>query len=102
MKLREVLDGADAEIDGDEAVQVSSLAYDNRKAAPGTLFFCVPGATADGHHFAAAAVEAGASALVVERRLGLGVPEALVGDAREAMAPAAAKFNGDPTAELRV
>ena len=97
-----MLEGAHAEIEGDDATQISSLAYDNRKARRGTLFFCVPGATADGHDFAAVAVEAGASALVVERRLGLGVPEALVADARAAMAPAAARFNGDPTADLRV
>jgi UDP-N-acetylmuramoyl-L-alanyl-D-glutamate--2,6-diaminopimelate ligase len=102
MELREVLEGVRAEIEGDEGTPISSLAYDNRKVEPGTLFFCVPGATADGHDFAAAAVEAGASALVVERRLGLGVPEALVGDARAAMAPAAARFHGDPTHELRV
>ena len=97
-----MLEGVHAEIEGDDATQISNLAYDNRKAGPGTLFFCVPGATADGHDFASQAVEAGASALVVERRLGLGVAEALVGDARAAMAPAAARFNGDPTAELRV
>ncbi len=97
-----MLEGARAEIEGDDAIQISSLAYDNRKAAPGTLFFCVPGATADGHDFAPAAVEAGASALVVERRLGLGVAEALVADARAAMAPAAARLNGDPTRDLRV
>jgi UDP-N-acetylmuramoyl-L-alanyl-D-glutamate--2,6-diaminopimelate ligase len=102
MELREVLEGAHAEIEGDDATQISDLAYDNRKARPGTLFFCVPGGTADGHDFAPAAVEAGASALVVERRLGLGVAEALVADARAAMAPAAARINGDPTGELRV
>ena len=97
-----MLEGAHAEIKGDEAVAISQLAYDNRKAGPGTLFFCVPGATADGHDFASEAVEAGAAALVVERRLDLGVTEALVGDVRAAMAPAAARFNGYPTAELRV
>ena len=47
-------------------------------------------------------VEAGAAALVVERRLDLGVPEVLVADARAAMAPLAARFYGDPTRELRV
>ena len=41
-------------------------------------------------------------ALVVERRLGLAASEALVADARAAMAPAAATFCGDPTAELAV
>ena len=37
-----------------------------------------------------------------ERPLGLGVPEVVVDDVRAAMGPAAARFHGDPTAELRV
>ena len=53
---------------------VRSLAYDSRKVRAGTLFFCVPGFSSDGHDFAPAAVEAGAAALVVERELELGVP----------------------------
>jgi UDP-N-acetylmuramoyl-L-alanyl-D-glutamate--2,6-diaminopimelate ligase len=98
MTLREVL--------GDVArdappVEVTALAYDNRAVAPGTVFFCVPGFTRDGHDFAPDAIDRGAVALVVERPLGLGVPEVLVDDVRAAMAPAAARLNGDPTARLQ-
>ena len=82
-------------------VEISDLAYDNRTVSRGTLFFCVPGLTADGHEFAPQAVAAGAAALVVQRPLGLGVPEVVVPDVRKAMAPAAARFYGDPTAELQ-
>ena len=67
---------------------------------PGTLFFCVPGFTRDGHDFADDAIARGAVALVVERPLGTGVPEVLVDDVRAAMAPAAAALAGDPTARL--
>ncbi|MEA2284388.1 MAG: UDP-N-acetylmuramoyl-L-alanyl-D-glutamate--2,6-diaminopimelate ligase [Solirubrobacteraceae bacterium] len=81
-------------------VEVTALAFDNRLVAPGTLFFCVPGFTRDGHDFAADAIARGASALVVQRPLGLGVPEVLVDDVRAAMAPAAARLSGDPTASL--
>jgi UDP-N-acetylmuramoyl-L-alanyl-D-glutamate--2,6-diaminopimelate ligase len=91
-----------ARIVGEGSVEISSLAYDSRKAGAGTLFFCVPGERADGHDFAVRVVEQGAAALVVERELGLGVPEAIVADARAAMAPVAAAFAGDPTDELRV
>ena len=59
-------------------VEITDLAYDNRRVGPGTLFFCVPGFTRDGHDFAADAVARGAAALVVERPLDLGVPEILV------------------------
>jgi UDP-N-acetylmuramoyl-L-alanyl-D-glutamate--2,6-diaminopimelate ligase len=78
------------------------LAYDSRKVGPGTLFFCVRGEKADGHEFGAAAVEAGAAALAVERELDLDVAQVVVADARAAMAPLASAFYGDPSGELRV
>jgi UDP-N-acetylmuramoyl-L-alanyl-D-glutamate--2,6-diaminopimelate ligase len=83
-------------------VEVRALAYDAGAVEPGTVFFCVPGFTRDGHDFAPQAIAAGAVALVVERPLGLGVPEVRVASARAAMAPAAAAFHGDPTAALDV
>ncbi len=83
-------------------VEIASVACDDRQAGPGTLFCCVPGFTRDGHDFAPAAVERGASALLVERPLGLGVPEVVVDDVRAAMAPAAALANGSPTASLEM
>jgi UDP-N-acetylmuramoyl-L-alanyl-D-glutamate--2,6-diaminopimelate ligase len=83
-------------------VEITGLAYDSRRAGPGTLFFCVTGHRLDGHEFADDAVRRGAAALVVERHLGLGVPEVRVDSARAAMAPVAARFFGDPTARLDV
>src|SRR4051794_10687104 len=104
MELVELLRAAGlaAEVRGDSAVEISDLAYDSRRVGGGTLFFCFPGEKTDGHDFAAKAVEAGAAALVVERPLELDVPQAQVEDARAAMAPIAAAFNEDPTAELTV
>src|SRR5215217_5622850 len=89
---------------GDDApeVEVSGLAYSSASVTPGTLFFCVPGFRVDGHDFAPDAVDKGAAALVVQRPLGLGVPEVVVDDVRAAMGPVAARFHGDPTAELDV
>src|SRR6202048_2183297 len=81
-------------------LEIAALAYDNRKVEPGTLFFCVPGFTRDGHDFAADAVKRGAVALVVERPMHLGVPEIQVHSVRAAMAPLAARFFGDPTRRL--
>src|SRR5918992_918837 len=87
---------------GAPEVEVSRLAYSTEQVGPGAVFFCVPGFRADGHDFAPEAIERGAAALVCERPLGLGVPEVVVGDVRAAMGPAAARFYGDPTAELDV
>ncbi len=83
-------------------VEITGLAYDNRRVEDGTLFFCVRGFTRDGHEFAPDAIARGAAALVVDHPLGLGVPEVVVDDVRAAMAPAAARFHGDPTADLRM
>jgi UDP-N-acetylmuramoyl-L-alanyl-D-glutamate--2,6-diaminopimelate ligase len=87
---------------GAPAVEISGLAYSSQSVTPGALFFCVPGFRSDGHDFAPDAVARGAAALVTERRLDLGVPEMVVDDVRAAMGPAAARFYGDPTAELDV
>jgi len=83
-------------------VEISALAYSSESVTPGALFFCVPGFRSDGHDFAPDAVRRGAVALVCQRPLGLGVPEAIVPDVRAAMPEVAARFYGDPTTELRV
>jgi UDP-N-acetylmuramoyl-L-alanyl-D-glutamate--2,6-diaminopimelate ligase len=90
------------EVLGRAPVDVRDLAYDAGAVTAGAVFFCVPGSRADGHDFAAEAVERGAVALVVERPLPAPVPQLVVPDARAAMAPAAAEFFGHPTRELEV
>ncbi len=103
VQLSELIEGIEVEgLSGDAAVEITDLAYDSTQVQGGTLFFCVPGHARDGHDFAPAAVEAGAAALVVERELDLPVTQVRVTDARAAMAPLAARFWGDPTAELQV
>jgi UDP-N-acetylmuramoyl-L-alanyl-D-glutamate--2,6-diaminopimelate ligase len=85
---------------GDEATVIDGVTLDSRRVTEGDLFFSVPGLLHDGHEYAAAAVEAGAAALVVERPLGLGVPEVQVHDARVAMARMGADFYGRPGDDL--
>jgi UDP-N-acetylmuramoyl-L-alanyl-D-glutamate--2,6-diaminopimelate ligase len=95
---------APSEVIGGRPVEIEDLAYDTRKLAPGSLFFCVPGSRVDGHALAGAAVERGAGALVVERPVELrsDVPQLVVPDTRAAMAVAADVFFGEPTRELEV
>ena len=103
MQLRELIAGIEPlGLRGDPAAEITDLAYDSRRVRPGTLYFCFRGQKADGHEFAPRAVGAGAAALVVERELDLDVTQVLVEDARAAMAPLAARFHGDPTAELEM
>jgi UDP-N-acetylmuramoyl-L-alanyl-D-glutamate--2,6-diaminopimelate ligase len=90
------------EVVGGAPVEISELAYDAHEVPPGALFFCVRGDRADGHDFAPQAVDAGAAALVVERRLPAAVPQLVVPNVRAAMPRAALEFFGDPTADLEV
>jgi UDP-N-acetylmuramoyl-L-alanyl-D-glutamate--2,6-diaminopimelate ligase len=89
-------------VHGQGHAEIRELAYDARAVTPGALFFCVPGARADGHDHAPAAVARGAVALVVQRPLELPVPQLVVGDARAAMAVAADEFFGRPTEQLEL
>src|SRR5437870_4163333 len=84
------------------ATQIEAVVYRADQAAPGALFCCLRGQRADGHEFAPEAVARGAAALVVERPLGLPVPQLVVANARLAMALAAAAMAGEPSRHLDV
>ena len=79
---------------------VVDAVHDSRAARPGALFCALPGAHTDGHDHAAAAVRTGASALLVERRLDLDVPQVRVPSTRRALGPVAALVHGTPSHEL--
>ena len=79
---------APGDVIGRRPVEILDLAYDTRRVADGTLFFCVPGARVDGHDLAGAAVAAGALALVVERPVEADVPQLVVESTRASMAVA--------------
>jgi UDP-N-acetylmuramoyl-L-alanyl-D-glutamate--2,6-diaminopimelate ligase len=77
--------------------EVSGITQDSRKAAPGFLFFALPGSKADGSKFAADAVAKGASAIVAVRDADVGiltVPVIRVEDPRRALALSAVAFYG--------
>ena len=93
---------APGDVIGGRPVEILDLAYDTRRVAEGTLFFCVPGATRDGHDLAAEAVATGAVALVVERPVDADVPQLVVESVRASMALAADTFFGYPTDRLTV
>ena len=103
MKLSELAEGVSgAMVRGDPGTEIRGLAYHTRDVADGTLFFCVPGLSFDGHRFAAAAVEAGAAALVCERDTGVDATQVIVPSVRRAMALVASRWYGDPSRKLRV
>ena len=89
--------GGPRDITDAASVQVEDVEHDSRRVTGGALFACIPGAARDGHHFAAGAVAAGATALLVERPLPAKVPCLLVESVRRAVGPAAAAVHGHPS-----
>lgn len=83
---------------------IGAVRYDSRTVAPGDLFVAVPGTATDGHAHVAAAVAAGAAAVVVERAgaCPATVPCLVVGSSRSALADLAAARQGFPARSLHV
>ncbi len=93
-----------AEVVGPPEVQVGRAAHDSREVRPGDLFVALPGLHVDGHAFVQAALEAGAAAAMVERRVRLpsNPPLLIVPDAHAALGLVAHALAGDPTRALVV
>ena len=91
-----------ARVEGDAGVPVEGIAHRSGDAAPGSLFFAVPGTRVDGHDFAPDAVAAGARVVVVERLLELPghITQVVVPSVRAVMGPVAAAFHERPAEEL--
>jgi UDP-N-acetylmuramoyl-L-alanyl-D-glutamate--2,6-diaminopimelate ligase len=100
--LREVVEQAGLdriEVIGDD-VTIESVDFDSRRVRAGSLFCCLRGANSDGHEFGAAAKAAGATALLVDHRLDIGVAQVIVPDTRPAMGWLAASYFGHPSRRL--
>lgn len=83
--------------------EVTGLALDSRAVRAGDLFAALPGSRVDGTGYAAAAVRAGAAAVLGDRRLldqPLGVPLLVAADPRAALARIAARFYGAQPRQL--
>jgi UDP-N-acetylmuramoyl-tripeptide--D-alanyl-D-alanine ligase len=85
LSLAQIAQVCAGELHGDpDAVVSGEVVIDSRRAGPGGLFAAVAGERADGHGFAAAAVAAGAVAVLATRPVP--VPSVLVADVPAALA----------------
>ena len=92
-------------------VPIGRVVTDSRQVSPGDLFVCLPGyrteggeIRADRHDFISAALERGATALLVEREIEPipGVTVVRVADAWAAVAEVSCRYYGDPSKRLLV
>ncbi|MCE5202515.1 MAG: UDP-N-acetylmuramoyl-L-alanyl-D-glutamate--2,6-diaminopimelate ligase [Synergistaceae bacterium] len=80
--------------------EITKVVSDSRKIVNDSLFACVEGEHIDGHHYAAKAVEDGASALLCQRQLDIPVPQIICADVRRSMGVVASILYGAPLSKL--
>ena len=87
-----------------QEVMINGVTTDSRKVTPGGMFICLRGVHTDGHEFANQAVEAGAAAVVTERKLTLPetVTQFIVDDSRTAMQKIIPFFYDYPADSMRI
>jgi UDP-N-acetylmuramoyl-L-alanyl-D-glutamate--2,6-diaminopimelate ligase len=90
-------------VDGPTDREISALAYDSRRAKPGSVFVAMKGEKVDGAIFVDNALAAGAEAVVSEDGIPSGrATSIVVPNAREALADLAANFYQHPARHLKV
>ena len=93
-------------VKGDSSVQVSGICVDSRSVRKGDVFVALRGVHVDGHRFIAAAVSAGASAVLCEEMPPemdtetFPVPFIIVRDSLQSMGHLAATLYGNPSENL--
>lgn len=105
MKLRELIKGLDIiEVRGNLDIEIGHIAYDSRKVRAGTLFVCIEGFKADGHAYAAAAVNNGAGAMLVQKDVEApeGVTVIKVKDTRYGLAFVSNVYFGNPSKRFKL
>lgn len=70
MLLSKLLEKTTYEIlKGDVNTEVTTLVYDSRKVEPGSVFVCISGTRNDAHEYIPSAIEKGAAAVIVEKKV---------------------------------
>lgn len=101
MKLGDIINSADViSANVPLSAAVGGICADSRQIRGGELFICIPGVREDGHAYAAAAVAAGAAAVLTERPMPP-LPYIEVADTRAAWAYAEDAAAGFPSRRLR-
>lgn len=87
-------------VGGDPEAVLTDVTHDSRQVKPGSLFVAVRGEHTDGHRFVESAVMSGATAVLVEERVPVQVPQIIVSDTRRLLGPVAAAVHGSPAGDM--
>ena len=86
----------------DTSIEIDGVSYNSKQTRTNNIFICLPGEHVDGHEYAEEAVDNGAVACVVERRLNLDIPQIVVSSTEDILAKISAEFYGNPSSKINV
>lgn len=99
MKLDELIEYLDyKDLINFKNIDITGISYNSKTTKKGDIFICLVGEHTDGHEFAQMAIDNGAAALLVERKVeGVKVPQVVVSSTRRKIADIADRFYSSPS-----
>jgi len=82
--------------------EITGISYNSKTTQKGDIFVCLVGENSDGHDFAEMAINNGATALMVERKLDFDIPQIKVPSTRHQIADLAATFYDYPSKNINM
>ena len=103
MKLEKLIENLKyEELINFEDVEITGISYNSKTTKSGDIFVCLSGEHTDGHEYFKSAVELGARAFMVEKKLNTHLPQVLVKSTRHQIADIADKFYDSPSKSLNL
>ncbi len=99
MKLDELIEYLDyKDLINFKNIDITGISYNSKTTKKGDIFICLIGEHTDGHEFAKMAIDNGAAALLVERKVeGTKIPQVVVSSTRHKIANIADRFYSSPS-----
>lgn len=99
MKLDELIEYLDyKDLINFKNIDITGISYNSKTTKKGDIFVCLVGEHTDGHEYAQDAINAGAAALLVERKVeGTKLPQVVVSSTRHKIADIADRFYSCPS-----
>lgn len=106
MKLKDLINDLEYTlVCGSDDIEISSVAYDSRKATVSSLFVCITGFSTDGHKYALSAINNGAKAIIAEHTIDSlpdGITVVVTPNTRKALALISAAYYNHPSDKMNV
>ncbi len=99
MKLDELIEYLDyKDLINFKNIDITGISYNSKTTKKGDIFICLVGEHTDGHEFAQMAIDNGANALLVERKVeDIKIPQVVVSSTRRKIADIADRFYSSPS-----